>query len=64
MSKLEQEKIIYQKFKDAIWVIDKVMNNSACQEDFGENERKSLIFTRNYLSDLIAPQKERLEDHE
>lgn len=58
----EQEKIVYQKFKDAITVIDLVMNNRSCKDDFGENELRAFDYVKRYLSALIEPQKERLED--
>jgi len=61
MFTLEEEKIIYEKFKNAIWVIEHIMNNKECQEDFGKNELKALNYTKKYISALIEPQKERLE---
>ena len=63
MDKFEQEKVLYQKFKDAITVLDLVMNNSSCKKDFDdENKLKAFNYVKRYLSALIEPQKERLED--
>ena len=64
MHTLEKEKVIYEKFKNAIWVIDHIINNKACQEEFGENELRALNYTKNYISALIESQKERLEKYE
>lgn len=64
MDRFEQEKIIYQKFKDAITVLDLVMNNSSCKKDFedDENRLRAFKYVKRYLSALIEPQKERLEN--
>ena len=64
MDKFEQEKVLYQKFKDAITVLDLVMNNSSRKKDFedDENKLKAFNYVKRYLNALIEPQKERLED--
>lgn len=62
MYTLEEEKAIYEKFKNAIWVIEHIVDNKACQKDFGENELWAINYTKNYISALIEPQKERLEN--
>ena len=66
MNNLEQEKVLYQKFKDAIIVLDLVMNNSSCKKDFedDENRLRAFKYVKRYLSALIESQKERLEAYE
>ena len=66
MYTFEQEKMVYQKFKDAVTVLDLIMNNSSCKKDFedDENRLRAFKYVKRYISALIESQKERLEDHE